>query len=203
MAKPEATGRAPFETESTLYRFLLVIHPHAALREQVDGWKELLASHIGYFSGRHSIPHITLFVADLPGMLEAAIIKGITAGVVGHRSFALHYDGISHFPDRKTIYVAPVEKEAIAPVRSSVARHVRSAIGSNEAVKVTTEPHLTIAAGLKPAQFDQAWDFLAPHIHSSDQTVDELLLLRREMRPGTRYEVVQHFPLTAPEPTLF
>ncbi|MBL7950880.1 MAG: 2'-5' RNA ligase family protein [Flavobacteriales bacterium] len=203
MAKPEATESAPFETESTLHRFLLVIHPHAALTEQVEEWKDLLASHIGYFSGRHSIPHITLFVADLPGTLEAAVIKGITAGAVGHRSFALHYDGITHFPDRKTIYVAPVQKEAIAPVRSSVACHVRSTIGSNEAVMVTNEPHLTIAAGLKAAQFDKAWDLLAPHIHRSDQTVDELLLLRREMRPGARYDVVQPFKLTAPEPTLF
>lgn len=203
MAKPTATGPAPHETQSTLHRFLLVIHPHAALTEQVAEWKEELASRIGYFSGRYSIPHITLFFADLPGMQEAAVIKGITAGVVGHRSFELHYDGITHFPDRKTIYVAPVEKEAIAPVRSSVTRHVRNAVGSSEAVMVTTEPHLTIAAGLKPAQFDQAWDLLAPHILRSDQTVDELLLLRREMRPGTRYEIVQAFQLTAPEPTLF
>lgn len=203
MAKLIATGPAPHGTQSTLHRFLLVIHPLAALTGQVSEWKELLALHIGYFSGRYSIPHITLFVADLPGMLEAAVVKGITAGVVGHRSFALHYDGITHFPDRKTIYVAPVEKEAIAPVRGSVARHVRNAVRSNEAVMVTTEPHLTIAAGLKPAQFDQAWNLLAPHIHRSHQIVDELLLLRREMRPGARYEIVQAFQLTAPEPTLF
>lgn len=203
MAKHEAPGPAQSATQSTLHRFLLVIHPYEALAGQVTEWKEVLAAHIGYFDGRHAVPHITLFFADLPGDLEAVVVKGIKAGVVGHRSFILHYDGVTHFPDRRTIYVAPVEKEAIAPVRGSVVRHVRNALGSNEAVKVTTEPHLTIAAGLKPGQFEEAWNLLAPHIHRSYQIVHELLLLRREKVPGARYKIVQAFPLTAPEPTLF
>jgi 2'-5' RNA ligase len=203
MAASLTTGPGAFGTDHALHRFLLVIHPHEVLAHQVTAWKEELAQRIGSFSGRHSIPHITLFFADLPASREADVVRGIASGVVGHRAFTLHYDGITHFPDKRTIHVRPVEKEAIARVRGSVARHVRQVLGSDEVVHVTTEPHLTIAAGLKPTQFDQAWELLAPHLHRSEQLVNELLLLRRALRPGNRYQVVKTFPLSPQEPTLF
>ncbi|HMW98315.1 MAG TPA: hypothetical protein PJ983_13755, partial [Flavobacteriales bacterium] len=59
----------------------------------------------------------------------------------------------------------------------------------------TDHPHLTIAAGLKPAQFDKAWEMLAPHAVRSEERVTEAVLLKRLLRPGTRYEPVRSFPM--------
>jgi 2'-5' RNA ligase len=62
-------------------------------------------------------------------------------------------------------------------------------------VNVTDRPHLTIAAGLKPQQFEAAWSYLAPHTFSSVQQVEELLLLKRPLSGGGSYAPVQRFPL--------
>lgn len=191
------TGPGPYlvDTPVVACRFLLVISPAPELSALVGRLKADLSARIGPFTGRHSIPHITLFYADLPEECERNICEGIAQGVVGHRSFALHYDGIAHFPDKKTIYVDPVEKEAIAPVRKSIVDHVRSFPGVRQGIQPTNEPHLTIAAGLKPAQFDKAWEFLAPHELKSEERVTEVVLLKRLLRPGARYEHVRSFPL--------
>ena len=107
----------------------------------------------------------------------------------------LHYHGITHFPDKRTIYIDPVEKDAIAAVRAPIISAMKANDVLREAVRETDHPHLTIAAGLKSAQFDKAREMLAPHECESEQRVTEVVLLRRELRPGTRYERVRSFPL--------
>lgn len=195
MAKRMDPGPPLFETEVRLYRFLLVISPAPELSALVKRLKTALAERIGEFSGRYSIAHITLFYADLPAECERGIIKGVTAGVVGHKGFTLHYNGITHFPeDKKTIYIHPVDQDLIAPIRRSIVQHVRS-FPRMKGIKPTDKPHLTIAAGLKPAQFDKAWEMLAPHEHRSEERVTEVILLKRLLQAGARYEPVRTFPL--------
>ena len=178
-----------------LHRFLLTILPSPALSGEVDRLKALVHKRVGSFSGRNTVPHITLFFADLLLECERDICEGIARGVVGHKGFPLHYDGITHFPDKRTVYIDPVEKEAIASVRSSIVRDVRAYPQLSDAVRETEHPHLTIAAGLKPAQFDGAWEVLAPHECRMEEQVTELVLLRRDLLPGAEYEHVRTFPL--------
>jgi 2'-5' RNA ligase len=178
-----------------LHRFLLTILPSPALSAEVDRLKALVHEHVGSFSGRNTAPHITLFFADLPLECEGDICEGIARGVVGHKGFMLRYNGITHFPDKRTIYIDLVEKEVIAPVRSSIVSEVRNYPQLSEAIRETDHPHLTIAAGLKPAQFEKASEVLMPHELRSEEQVTEVVLLRRELRPGARYEHVRTFPL--------
>jgi 2'-5' RNA ligase len=195
MAKRADPGPPLFDLPTELYRFLLVIRPSKALCDKVSAMKSLLAEHIGSFSGRHSIAHITLFYADLPIECERDLCESIAQGVAGHRSFTLHYNGIKHFPDKRTIYIDPVQKEAIAPVRKRIVRHVRNFPRTKKGIKPTDHPHLTIAAGLKPAQFEKAWEMLEPYAHVSEEQVTEVVLLRRALREGERYVHVRTFAL--------
>ncbi|MBK7553831.1 MAG: hypothetical protein IPI55_04325 [Flavobacteriales bacterium] len=64
-----------------------------------------------------------------------------------------------------------------------------------EAIRETDHPHLTIAAGLKPAQFERAWECLAPKELRVVEQVTEVVLLRRAMREGGRYVHVRSFAL--------
>lgn len=178
-----------------LHRFLLTILPSPALSAEVDRLKALVHERVGSFSGRNTLPHITLCFLDVPSEHEPAIIQAIAHGATGQQSFALRYNGITHFPDKRTIYIDPVEKDAIAGVRTSVVAALRSEPRLREAVVETEHPHLTLAAGLKPAQFNGAWALLAPHVHRSEERVTELVLLKRLFRPGERYEHVRSFPL--------
>ena len=195
MVKRSDPGPSLFDVAIEAYRFLLVISPSDELSALVRRWKTALAEQIGYFSGRHSEPHITLFFADLPAECERDVCEGVAAGVVNHKAFTLGYDSIAHFPDKKTIYVDLVQKEAIAPVRQSIVDHVRAFPSVRKGIRPTDHPHLTIAAGLKPAQFNKAWELLAPHAHRSEERVTEVVLLKRLLQPGTRYERVRSFPL--------
>lgn len=194
MSKRADPGPALFDMPMALYRFLLVISPAPELSAMVSRAKRTLAQQIGSFSGLHSVPHITLFYADLPAECERDICEGIANGVIGHKAFTLRYDGIGHFADKKTIYVDPVDKELIAPVRRSIVQNVRS-FPRMKGIQPTDTPHLTIAAGLKPAQFIKAWELLAPHEHTSEERVTEVVLLKRLLRPGERYQHVRSFPL--------
>lgn len=178
-----------------LHRFLLTILPSPGLSAEVERLRELLHARIGSFSGRHTPPHITLCFLDLPNTYEADIIRAMESGVVGQRSFTLYYKGITHFPDRRTIYIDPVEKEAIAVVRAPVVAALRQHDTLRPALRETDHPHLTIAAGLKPVQFEKAWEMLAPHELASEEGVGELVLLKRVLKPGERYGRVRAFPL--------
>ncbi len=178
-----------------LHRFLLTILPPQELSAAVDRLRDQLHARIGSFSGRYLLPHITLFIADLPAACEASICEAIDQGVNGQHGFALRYEGITHFPDKRTIYIDPVEKETISVVRTPVvtALHQQKALGP--ALRETDHPHLTIAAGLKPEQFARAWDMLAPHDLSAEGSVSEVVLMKRLLRPGERYAHVRSFPL--------
>ena len=98
-------------------------------------------------------------------------------------------------PDTGTIYIDPAEKEGVSQVRNSIVEQVRSYQQLSEAIRETDHPHLTIAAGLKPAQFNKAWELLAPHELESEERVSEVVLLKRMLQPGAHYEHVRSFPL--------
>ncbi len=177
------------------HRYLVLIAPSAPIAEEVVRMRDRLHAQIGHFSGRLLMPHLTLFLADLPEDLGATVELGVEAGVQDAQPFDLHYAGITHFPDRRTIYIDPVEKDAMARLRGPLVEAVRRHEALRAYVRATDHPHLTIAAGLKPAQFAVAWPLLAPHVFTGGHAVRSVLLLRRALRPGAVYAVVREFPL--------
>lgn len=176
------------------HRYLVLIAPSPVITEQVVRMRDLLHAHIGHFSGRLLMPHVTLLLADLPEDLGALVEQGVENGLRDAQPFPLHYTGITHFPDRRTIYIDLVEKEAIAHLRAPLVAAVQAQEAVAPRVRATEHPHLTIAAGLKPAQFEVAWSLLAPHAFTGLHTVRSVLLLRRELRPGATYAVLHEFP---------
>lgn len=188
-----------FETPVEACRFLLVIEPTPETSAFVMDAKQALRERVGKFSGMHSIPHITLFFADLPVHFERDLVQGIAGGCLGQRPFELDYSGIMHFPDKKTIYIDPVQKDAIAVLRKNIVSHVRAFKAIKQlGLRATDHPHLTIAAGLDPGQFEQAWTMLAPHAFSGTQKVFDVVLLRRELKPGAMYQRVRIFSFQPP-----
>lgn len=122
-------------------------------------------------------------------------MDAIAGGAANQPGFMLHYNGITHFPDKRTIYIDPVEKEAIASLRAPIISALKADEPLRTAVRETDHPHLTIAAGLKPNNFQTAWKELAPHELRYEERVREVVLLKRPLRPGAIYEPVRKFPL--------
>jgi 2'-5' RNA ligase len=176
------------------HRYLVLIAPSPVITEQVVRMREQLHAHIGHFSGHQLMPHITLLLADLTEELGGLVIQAVEEGVRSAEPFTLHYAGITHFPDRRTIYIDPVEKDAIAQLRAPLVAAVQAQEAVAPHVRATEHPHLTIAAGLKPAKFEVAWSMLAPHAFNGGHAVRSVLLLRRQLWPDARYAVLREFP---------
>lgn len=177
------------------YRYLIAILPSSALSAEVNRRRSALLPAIGPFGGSRTAPHITLCLLDLPDGNEPAIVEAAADGAASCPSFNLHYSGITHFPERRTIYIDPVQKNDIGKVRSAIIVRLMADPDLRDAVRVTTHPHLTVAAGLKPMQFNTAWALLAPHEHASEERVSEIVLLKRLLREGERYAMVRSFAL--------
>lgn len=177
------------------HRYLAIIAPSPPIAKEVVRIREALRALIGDFQGLRLMPHVTLFLADVPEDIGDLIASGIAAGVQHSEAFDLHYDGITHFPDERTIYVDPVEKGAIGTLRTAIVDRVMAIGTIKEAVRSTDHPHLTIAAGLRPDQFRSAWVMLKPHVFNAAHRVESVVLLRRALRPGAEYEVLREFPL--------
>ncbi|MBL0128026.1 MAG: hypothetical protein IPP83_11355 [Flavobacteriales bacterium] len=60
-------------------------------------------------------------------------------------------------------------------------------------VKLSDHPHLTIAAGLKPAQFATAWHALSNTTFSEVFAVEQVMLMKRELSPTCRYAPVRNY----------
>lgn len=176
------------------HRYLFILRPSPEVTAEVLGMREQLYPRIGNFSGRRVIPHITLCFADVTDNEERTIVQA-AGSVVQCAAFTVHYAGITHFPDKRTIYIDPVEKEAIGRVREPLVTALHAEASIADALHVTDHPHLTIAAGLKPAQFATAWALLAPHRFAADEHVAEVVLMRRELKPEALYSVIGTFAL--------
>jgi 2'-5' RNA ligase len=180
------------------HRYLLVIPPSPEVSAAVESMRERLHARIGGFSGRNLAPHITLFLSDAADGWDHALADALAAAAARMPAFGLSYTGITHFPDRRTIYIDPVEKEAIAALREGMARAASGVIAIREGLRITEHPHLTIAAGLKPAQFDAAWDLLRPHAFGAQHRAGHLLLLKRALKPSGLYAEIARMRLVEP-----
>ncbi|HRD52528.1 MAG TPA: 2'-5' RNA ligase family protein [Flavobacteriales bacterium] len=177
------------------HRYLLVIPPSPQVSATVVAMREQLHARTGGFSGRNLMPHITLFFSDAADGLEDELVAVISAAAEQSAGFSLSYRGITHFPDRRTIYIDPTEKQCIASLRGKVAHAACTIPRIQAGLHVTDHPHLTIAAGLKPTQFDLAWSMLVPHAYAAEHAVGHLLLLKRSLLPAEPYAVIARIPL--------
>ncbi len=198
IANKEDWGDQPafFDTSVEIFRYLVVIAPSQELVEKIARLKERVATVIGTFRGLHSIAHMTLLYAYLPVEYERVLCAGIVASITDHRAFDAHFEGIKHYPDKRTIYLDLIEKKPVIALRKSIRDRLRSEKRlKNLGIHATTDPRLSIATHLDQARFDQAWNALAPHEFRHPEIIDQVILLRGALREGERYVVVERFRL--------
>jgi len=177
-------------------QYRLVIDPASSALARVMDWKQQLRERIGLFDGLLQMPGIVLFEAELPPDYERDLCDGIERGATGRTPFQLQLNGVAHSADRKTIFVAVEELSAVLPLRDRMVDHVRANRRIKKlGVKVVERPVLPIATGLKPDEFTIAWDLLTPHVFTSEQRVNDVVLMKRELANDSMDEHVRTFPL--------
>ncbi|HMC96615.1 MAG TPA: 2'-5' RNA ligase family protein [Flavobacteriales bacterium] len=177
-------------------RYLVCIEPSPRVTDAVRRSQAQLLPLIGKFQGLNAPVHITLLLVDMPEDREPELTGAIAAGLENSSAFQLTLRGITYFRDQRTIYANPLERRDVLSLVASIAAEVKKLPAFEGYHQVVANvPHMTIAAGLKPPQFEAAWSTL------KDQQIDErfevrqVTLMSRALAPSGDYRVVHYYPL--------
>lgn len=170
--------------------YLLVLNPHEDLRSKILNIKK-------EFSVNHQVPalggkpHITLAKFTVWDMMEEKIINRLKVIAMGTPPFKVALKDYGSFPSH-TIYINITTKVPVYNLVKEL-RTVKRIMKSPEYEPYfITEPHLTIARKLKPAQYEKAWLEYAHRSFTGGFIADGMLLLKR--RPEEKaYQIVQRF----------
>lgn len=177
-------------------QYRVVIDPASSAMARVMEWRTLLRERIGTFEGAFQMPGIVLLETELPPDYERDLCNGLERGIRGHAPFTLQISGIMHSEDRRSIHLGISAPELLAPLRDTMADHVRADRRIKKlGLRSVARPCLPIAAGLRAAQFNEAWKLLSPHPFALSQRVSDVVLMKREVADDSLDEHVRTFPL--------
>jgi 2'-5' RNA ligase len=180
------------------YRYLLVIAPPVNVAAHVQALRDTLQLSLGRFQSMRVPPHITLLFVDMPETLQDDLVKVVAATASTLRPITLGIQGITHFPDKRTIYFDVLDHPAVATVREPIASAVRGVPSIERfGMHVTDHPHLTIATGLRPDRFEMAWPIVRDEAMEDHSTVHGVVLLRRALKPDALYTEFRRFQFGA------
>ncbi len=180
------------------FRYLLVIAPPTQVADHVQALRATLQASIGRFQSMRVPPHLTLLFVDMPEALQDDLFNVIAATARTLSPITLGIQGITHFPDKRTIYFKVLDHPAVATVREPLAAAVRGVPAIDRfGMHVTDHPHLTIATGLKPDRFEMAWPMVRDEAMEDHSVVHDVVLLRRALKPDALYSEFRRFPFGA------
>jgi hypothetical protein len=174
------------------YQYLLILSPAEPVRSRLIMRKKEFYNKYGCVSAIQSAPHIMLAQFATREALEDRIIEGLEAISLAERPFKValkNYEGYNHH----TIFIKVMEKEPILQlgIRLRAIRNlVKSAVYPSP--DFVSDPRLTIARELTPAQYEKAMKEYSRRMFSDVFTANNMLLLKRRTRHD-RYQVVRSF----------
>jgi 2'-5' RNA ligase len=191
----------PFPTSE----YMLVLSPEAHLQERIMRIRQVLAECTGIRpNGRKA--HIVLARWQAPDMQEERILQRLHTLSMEQYPFKVNLEGFKGFPSH-TLYVPVPTREPILKLVASVRRHKRFMTEGETDPYFITEPHLSVARGLTPGQYEKAMETFSPKHFHAGFVADAMLLLKR--KPGAQpYQILnrldfEHLAITPRQATLF
>jgi 2'-5' RNA ligase len=185
--------------------YLLVLSPDEDLQERIGRIKQVFAEKTGArISGRKT--HILLARWQGWDMQEEKLMQRLSVVAMEQYPFRIQLDGFAGFPSH-TWYVQVPTREPIVRLVANLRKHKRWMQSGETDPYFIHEPHLPIARGLTPGQYEQALQQFGPkHFHAGFLS-DGMLLLKK--RPGAQaYQILkrfdfEHMPVLARQASLF
>ncbi|MCW3091084.1 MAG: hypothetical protein JWP81_2153 [Ferruginibacter sp.] len=191
-----------------IYEYLLVLNPHADLREKIMQIKKQFFETYKAPSAVYAKPHITLVKFVQYQMMEERLVNRLKTVAMGHHPFKVELKDYGSFPSH-TIYInitskVPVQS-LVKQVRSEAQRLMK--LNKDNQAHFITEPHLTIARKLQPWQYEKGWLEYSNRSFTGRFIADAMLLLKRPIGE-LKYEIAQRFefqnlPVTTTQGMLF
>ena len=181
-----------------MYEYLLVFSCDQITETIIMSFKEYFERQYGCQQAAKLRPHLTLFNCVINESKIDPIIQACTKIARHTKPMKMELDGFDNF-EHGTMYIG-VEKKVsrqiltlVAALKARTGEHVRRwSPGEN---KFCATPHITIAKSMTDEQMENAKREWKPRKFNTTTYVNEITLLRRSLLKGSRYEVVQRFPL--------
>jgi len=179
------------------HEYLLVINPDANISTDIRYFKNKIWELVGDYPGLYAQPHITIYNFLGFQQKEDAIIEALSCVARNIKSTFIYLEDFSCFEGSGTIYVTPKPKHYFSALLRFLYPTIFTCAGINRQSKIysSTEPHITIARGLKKDQFVLAWQHFKNKSYQSCFVAESLLLLRKELLKNDQYHLVGEFKL--------
>lgn len=171
--------------------YLLVLNPHEDLRSKIVNIKKEFNVNHKAPAALGGKPHITLVKFMVWDMMEEKIINRLKVIAMGTPPFKAALKDYGSFPSH-TIFINITTKVPVYNLVKELRTAKRIMKSPEYEPYFITEPHLTIARKLNPAQYENAWLEYAHRSFTGSFIADGMLLLKR--RPEEKaYQIVQRF----------
>ncbi len=181
-----------------LNEYLLVLSPHEELRNRIMKVKEEFSQTYKTEPSRLGRPWVPLVSFVQYAMMEEKIISRLRNVAMGFPPFKVELRDFGSFPTH-TIYINVVSKLPVQNLVKEIRAEGQRLMKLNEDNKphFILEPHVTIAAKLKPWQYEKGWlEYSNKHFTGRFIAGGMTLLKRPAGETGNyrlKYHMEQHF----------
>jgi 2'-5' RNA ligase len=174
--------------------YLLVIEPHAALREEIVKLKKHFAETYDCPAAAAGKPGITLARFQQYEMIEQKIVHRLELVARAHKSFMVEIHDFESYPTHSIFLNVTTKTQITEMVKSLRPMQHLLKIDKDRKPHFITEPHINIATKLLPWQYEKGWLELSNTHFTGTFLADHVLLLRK--RNGEKwFETVKKFAL--------
>jgi 2'-5' RNA ligase len=186
----------------SLWEYLLLAHPDAAVNEQVLVEKNYFFNEYRQPIAIRTKPHITIANFLAKEEMEQTLLRWIQRVCDNQSRFVTMLNNFSGFPAH-TIYLRVQNHQPykeLAKGLKSIEQYVRS--NDCPPVHLVSTPHLTIARHLSEEVYEKAIKDFSQRLFHASFSVDNLLLIKRRHQREA-FQHVTLFPLAAQPHNLF
>ena len=191
-----------------VYEYLLILNPHEELCKKIVGVKKEFSDAYKASAVTGGKPYMGLVTFTQYEMMEERVINRLKLIAMGYQPFKVELKDFGSFPSH-TIYINVTSKIPIQNLVKEMRSEAQRLMKLNEDNKphFIMEPHLTIAAKLKPWQYEKGWLEYSQKHFTGRFIADAMLLLKRPVGEK-RYQVAERFvfqnlPVTIKQGELF
>jgi len=179
-----------------LVEYLLIVSPPDCIKNDVENYKNLLASGYGSYIARYSIAHLTLASFLLHPKREKALIRSLQNAAAEESEKTFTTDGFAIFDSSSTLYLKIKEMSSFSQLSKNINEKTLGIYLPSCHKYLTYNPHLTIGKLLNNLEAAMSLFFHQEYVRHFKAS--GLLLLKRNS--DGRYEPVQEFPFLSRAP---
>ena len=176
-----------------VYEYLLILNPHEDLQKKIISVKKEFSETYQAATATGGKPYMGLVTFTQYEMLEERIVNRLKLIAMGYHPFKVELKDFGSFPSH-TIYINVTSKVPIQNLVKEIRGEAQRLMKLNDETKphFILEPHCTIAAKLKPWQYEKGW-LEYSHKHFTGRFIADAMLLLKRPAGEKRYQVAERF----------